>query len=222
MTPGPAGTPRTCRPVGHRLGLSQAPFSASKPGCKCAGRLSRPDHAMTRPLTKSTMTPRHAMLTGAWCRISQRARVATSQETTPALRHSVPQHDRTDRGDVLFMLPDVHVVGAVSVTRPAADTYVVAAACEHGAAAARRDRDKRRKHDMYGEAQDYSFVPFVVPWRRTGTLGARRWRYSPPWRTCTAAAKRRETPPSKGGVSKAGLCKARCASWPSRCARAMP
>jgi hypothetical protein len=61
-----------------------------------------------------------------------------SQEPTlPVLRYGAPQHDRDDRCDVLFVMPDALVVGDVSVIHPAADTYVVAAAREPGAAAAR-------------------------------------------------------------------------------------
>jgi hypothetical protein len=129
----------------HRLGLSQAPPGAPAPACECAGRLSRPDHAMTCPLTQSTMTPRHNMLKGAWCRIGRRTGVPTSQEPTlPALRNDAPRHDRDDRGDVLFVMPIVLVVRDVSVTHPAADTYVVAAAREPGAAAGRREEPEVR------------------------------------------------------------------------------
>jgi hypothetical protein len=57
--------------------------------------------------------------------------VATSQETTlPVLRHSVPRHDRDNRGDVPFVTPDALVIGNVSVIHLASDTCIEAAACK--------------------------------------------------------------------------------------------
>jgi hypothetical protein len=113
-----------------------------------------------------------------------------SQEPTlPALRHNTPQHDRDDRGDVLFVMPNALVVGDVLVTHPAANTNVVAAAREPGAAAARRDREK---HRQYGEAQDYDFAPLVV--ETYGRLGR------PAMAMLNALA---DVAAANGGVSKA-------------------
>jgi hypothetical protein len=200
--------------VGLRLGLglSQAPPGDPTPACNCAGRLSRPDHAMAGPLPKSTMTPRHVLLKGAWFRINRRAGVAALQETTlPALRRCAPQHDRIGRDDVLLVMPDALVVGNDLVIHPAADTYGVAAARKLDAAAAQRDREKRRKYDTYGAAQATSSRR--SSWRRTGVSGARRWRRSTPWRTWR---------PRSGGCRRRRLCGACCARWPSLCAGATP
>jgi hypothetical protein len=66
-------------------------------------------------------------------------------------------------------MSDAPVIGDVSVTHPAADTYVVATAREAGAAAAWRGRERCRKYDTHSKAQDYDFAPFVMgTYRRLG------------------------------------------------------
>jgi hypothetical protein len=116
--------------------------------------------------------------------------VGTSQEPTlTALRHGASRHDR---GDELFMTPNTIVVGDVSVTHPAVDTYVVAAARAPGAPAARWDREKRRKYDTYGNAQDYDFAALIV--ETYGRLGR------PAMAMLNALA---DAAAANGGVSKA-------------------
>ena len=162
--------------VRHRLGLSQMPARAHAFKCHC-GRDVPPDdihHAMSCNAAKKAVQMRHDMYTDAWCLTFRRGGVATSKEprldrlrTGPARNPGAPNESR---GDILLVLPEDSLsVADISVTHPPAPSFVAAAALRGGAAAARRDQDKRNKYRRI-DSTGYTFHPLTVEtYGRLGT-----------------------------------------------------
>ena len=160
----------------HRLGLSQMPAFAHGIHCHCKRHIlpDNVDHAMSCTAVQRPITMRHNMLTETWRRICHRSGIATSAEPALAPLRAGPARnpDAADeyRGDILLVLPeDSLCVADVSVIHPAAQTYVTAAAQQDGAAAARRDQDKRTKYNRI-DSSGYTFYPLST--ESYGRLGA--------------------------------------------------
>jgi hypothetical protein len=116
--------------------------------------------AMVCKALSGERTVRHHMLTNAWRRVCSRAGVATSLE---------PHLDRLDRtvrcpgwrGDLLLAPAAGLQVADVSVTHPAAATYVTGAARTPGSAAVCRDARKCRQYAKDSDGLQYALVPLT-------------------------------------------------------------
>ena len=121
---------------------------------------------MVCPKLAHKRTSRHNLLQRTWCRVANRAGLATSIE--PLDRHLAAEAAQPgsqgygNRGDILFVdLLDLQV-GDVSVVHPAGATELQARKSHKvaGASAAARDAEKRAKHTAH--AGGYTFVPLSV------------------------------------------------------------
>ena len=158
----------------HRLGLAPLPANAVGLPCSCRALVTAADsdHAMVCSSVQGQSSMRHDILKGILRRIVHRAGVASTLEP-PLRRLTGLQAGVTaptgggdigrleGRGDVLMALGTGMSVVDVSVTHPAGAANRAAAANSDGAAAARRDAEKRRAYNRL-EPNGYPFVPFSV------------------------------------------------------------
>jgi hypothetical protein len=163
----------------HRLGLPWMPANA--PGVRCLCNLElQPhdaDHAMTCKTLSGAVTLRHDIVVDIWRRIAHRAGIPSSVE--PPMRalpgaHAARAGARPQsRGDILLVLPQPAgmTVADVSVTHPAAETYLAAAATRGGAAAL-RDQQKRALYETR-DPHGYTFIP--LSHESHGTIGTPAW-----------------------------------------------
>jgi hypothetical protein len=126
---------------------------------------------MRCPFVTAHTTLRHDILKGILRHVVHRAGIASTQE--PALRRlpglargagtsATGASTRVEaRGDILLALPGGITIVNISITHPLAINTLAEAATMAGAAAARRDQQKRA---MYSRVQPdgYPFVPFSV------------------------------------------------------------
>jgi hypothetical protein len=143
-----------------QFGAVGRPACPRASACACGLAGASRDHAMVCNALFGKRTMRHHMLTNAWRRVCSRAEGATSLE---------PHLDRLDRtvrfpgqrGDLLLARAPGPQVADVSVTHPAAATYVTGAARTTGSAAARRDALKCRQYAKDSDGLPYALVPLT-------------------------------------------------------------
>ena len=152
-----------------RLGKPLLPANAPDLTCFCKKPILRgdKDHAMACSKCGDRKLMRHNMITDQVRQCAARAGISTALE--PTLRglrgaqttESSQSEALGSRGDILVALADSLTVVDVTVVHPCAASYVDAAARTAGAAAERREREKRRRYQR-DEPDGYSFTGFVV------------------------------------------------------------
>jgi hypothetical protein len=156
----------------HRLGISPLPPNAVGLQCRCATVTAAEDgdHAMVCTAVQGKATMRHDILSRILRRVVHRAGVASTLE--PPLRRLPGLEAGATatgegfsrlgaRGDVLVALESGMTVVDVSVTHPPGVALRAASAATDGAAAARRDAEKRRTYNRLAP-NGYPLVPFSV------------------------------------------------------------
>jgi hypothetical protein len=158
----------------HRLGMSPLPHDTVGIRCTCAAVLSADDsdHAMTCSSVQGKATMRHYILKGILRRAIRSAGDASTLEPTlcrlPGLEAGAyGASGGTEAaglkacGDILLALESGMSVVDVPITHPSGVANRAAAATTDGAAAARRDREKRQTYGQL-EPNGYPFIPLSV------------------------------------------------------------
>jgi hypothetical protein len=157
----------------HRLGLAVLPPNAPDVQCGCGATLRRADadHGMRCSALAAQTTLRHDILKGILRRAVHRAGIASTLE--PPLRRlpgllagpgaapdGTPLRPEA-RGDILLAMPQGIAIADVSVIHPLSLNTLSPAAATAGAAAARRDQQKRASYARV-EPNGYAFTPFSI------------------------------------------------------------
>jgi hypothetical protein len=175
-----------CAAVCRRLGVSALPHGKEHARCACNALASElgPEHALNCPKISRLVNDRHDDIAKALLRALLRAGVTATLEphlsafggaptaAQLARRRNPGVDDGTDeaRGDVLFYLDGQLIVVDVSVINVLSKraAHVAACAARDGAAAAKRDEEKKAAYAKRGDS-GYKFIPFSV--ESLGRLG---------------------------------------------------
>jgi hypothetical protein len=173
-----------CAGVRRRLGVSALPTGPRHARCACnkpACELGS-GHPLSCSSVSGLRTTRHDDIAKALARAMRRAGITATVEPhlsqfggVPTAAQLARRRARTDngtddaRGDIVCFIEGENVVIDVSVINALAPSHVVAAAAQDGAAAAKRDEQKRAAYADRGDS-GYKFIPFSV--ESLGRLGA--------------------------------------------------
>ena len=142
-----------------RLGMPVPSIDPACPGCKQTDAYTKNQwHSLTcTQRSNRAITDRHNVIVNILARFCSMMHMAARTEPSSL------DHDSNKRPDIQVSLPDITLLGDVTIMHPAAKTYAkIAATVGPEAVGDRRESEKKKKYDAMAEAVDMEFLPIVL------------------------------------------------------------
>jgi hypothetical protein len=142
-----------------RLGMPVPSIDPACPGCKQTDAYTKNQwHSLTcTQRSNRAITDRHNVIVNILARFCSMMHMAARTEPSSL------DHDSNKRPDIQVSLPDITLLGDVTIMHPAAKTYAkIAATVGPEAVGDRRESEKKKKYDAMAGAVDMEFLPIVL------------------------------------------------------------